>query len=1110
MKVRSFKGTGTLAAVIVAVGVGLCALAWFYPTLLGLSSRLSGVLFVWGLAASALLMVLGYQRLTGKLGRSLYPASTDTEQTDVDASNLEAVRISIRSFRNTLNDHYGPLWRSKTRLILIAGEPAQIDAIAPGLAEQRWLVGEKTVLLWAGSLLEAASAANLALWHSLTRWRGLDGLVWAVTREQSLDEDAMGTAQTTLRNLARDLHWQLPLYLWQVSERHPSQADEKSRPVGCLLAPDTTPAQLEAELVALQAPLRHQGLAQMKQNKYHDFLLRTSGDLRNGGIKRWLHVLSPWFGGAVRGLSVRGLWFSLALPPRIDSKLGHLWLADASWQGVINDRTRSRRTGWQAPRIAHVSLLVLALLWGGGMLVSFAANRALIDEVQTALTTLDKAEQGDAQLLALNDVVRELARLDYRAKEGAPWHQRLGLNQNDKLLEVLWPRYLELNARLLRDPAVAALETQLQALVNLPPDSPERTRRAAASYDLLEAWLMMARPEKADPAFLTRVMSELEPTRAGMSEGAWHALAPGLWDFYGEHLEAHPAVALKPPLLSQVRRVLLGQLGQRNAESSLYQDVLNTAAGHYPDLHLDQMLGDTDAVLFTSRTTVPGVFTRQAWEGQVRQAIDKVAEARRDEIDWVLSDNHGEIASDLTPEVLKQRLTDRYFEDYSSAWLSFLNSLRWQRAGSLAEVIDQLTVMSDVRQSPLLALMETLAWQGRAGTREQALADSLLQSAQQMLGKDQDKAQLLERAAAHLDSPLDDTFGPLLTLLGKDPDAQGGDERLSLQAFLTRVTRVRLKLQQISNAADPRDMTQALAQTVFQGKSVDLSDTRAYGSLIAASLGAEWGTVGETLFVQPLDQAWQRVLQPSAASLNTQWQRAVVNEWSNAFEGRYPFVATDSDASIPMLGQMIRSGSGRIDQFLSTQLSGVLRKEGSRWVADPQHSQGLRFNPKFLTAVNELSHLADVLYTDGGLGLSFELRGKPVRNVVETLFVLNGDKHHYFNQKERWQRFSWPGYGDHLGTRVSWTGVGSGERMYGDYQGTWGLIRWLENARVTLLDDGKSRYHLEVRAPDGLELTWHLRTELGEGPLALLRLRGFVMPKQIFIDESNVRNKVGA
>jgi type VI secretion system protein ImpL len=315
------------------------------------------------------------------------------------------------------------------------------------------------------------------------------------------------------------------------------------------------------------------------------------------------------------------------------------------------------------------------------------------------------------------------------------------------------------------------------------------------------------------------------------------------------------------------------------------------------------------------------------------------------------------------------------------------------------------------------------------------------------------------------------------------------------------VTRVRLKLQQVSAASDPQSMTQALAQSVFQGKNVDLSETQAYASLLAASLGAEWDGVGQTLFVQPLEQAWQRVLQPSTAGLNRQWQRAVVQDWHSAFAGRYPFVSTASDASLPMLGQMIRADSGRIEQFLQQQLGGVVRKEGRRWVVDARHGQGLRFNPQFLTAINQLSHLADVLYTDGGMGLSFELSGKSVRDVVQTTFILNGEKHEYFNQKERWQRFSWPGFSDHPGSRVTWTSVRAGERLFADYEGTWGLIRLLEQARVTSLEDGDSRYRVELKAPDGLYLTWHLRTELDAGPLALLKLRGFKMPAQIFLGE---------
>ncbi|WP_350307565.1 hypothetical protein [Photorhabdus viridis] len=38
-----------------------------------------------------------------------------------------------------------------------------------------------------------------------------------------------------------------------------------------------------------------------------------------------------------------------------------------------------------------------------------------------------------------------------------------------------------------------------------------------------------------------------------------------------------------------------------------------------------------------------------------------------------------------------------------------------------------------------------------------------------------------------------------------------------------------------------------------------------------------------------------------------------------------------------------------------------------------------------------------------------------------------------------------------------------------------------------------------VMMPDGLPVTWILRTEMGSGPLALLKLRGFTLPKEIFV-----------
>ncbi|MBV7550635.1 type VI secretion protein VasK [Pseudomonas sp. PDM26] len=1104
-------GIGTVVSALMLVTVALGALVWRSPESLGMtagSTQKTLWLSVISVAAFIATMFLGVnQLLRRQMGSSTYhkvetddsPEPARAPRSDTDQTKQLAARLG-----DFLRQQHGPFWRHKTRLLLIVGEPEQISAITPGLRQDHWLEDQNTILIWGGSVNAELDAKVLAQCRRLTRWRALDGVVWALSPAQSADEELMGNGARHLQDLARQLGWSLPLHLWQVCASPWQQDKRPVQAVGCPLPARLTESTLETSLHSLLEPLRDEGWAQMQTRRDHDFLLRLTRDLQVEGIARWRQALAPLFGMFSNSVALRGLWFSLPLTGKTERKEhDHFWPMGPAWHGVLEaPKYPSRRVGWSGPRVVYGLTLGLALLWGAGLLLSFASNRVLIAHVQTSLTTLQQSAEGDAQLRALHELTRELSRLDYRATHGSPWYQRFGLNQNDALLTALWPRYVEANQRLLRDPAAANLKAQLKALIKLPPDSPERAKRAHTAYVQLKAYLMLARPDKTDPAFLAKALTDAVPQRAGFSPGLWQGLAPTLWAFYAEQLEVHPdwRIDADPKLVAQARQVLLGQLGQRNGEASLYQAVLDTAANHAPALGLQQMVGDTDALaLFATSAEVPGVFTRQAWEGQVRQAIDAIAEARREEIDWVLSDNPARLAADLSPEQLKERLTERYFQDYANAWLDFLNRLRWQPVDSLGEVIDQLALMSDVRQSPLIALMNNLAYQGQAGSRGPALTDSLVKSAQQLLGPD--KTPMIDQSMPASSGPLDATFGPLLTLLGKDVDNKNDSERLSLQAFLNRVTRVRLKLQQVSNAANPQAMTQALAQTVFQGNNVDLSDTQSYGSLLAASLGAEWDGIGQTLFVQPLDQAWQRVLQPSAAGLNSLWQRAIVRDWRDAFAGRYPLAATASDASLPMLGQMIRADSGRIEQFLHQQLGGVLRKEGSRWVADTRHSQGLRFNPQFLAAINQLSHLADVLYTDGGMGLSFELRGKPVRDVVQTTFILNGEKHEYFNQKESWQRFSWPGFTQHPGTRLTWISVQANERLFGDYEGTWGLIRLLEQARITALNDSDSHYRVQVRAPDGLDLTWHLRTELGAGPLALLKLRGFELPARIFLGE---------
>ncbi|WP_285797919.1 ImcF-related family protein, partial [Metapseudomonas resinovorans] len=730
-----------LMVLVLAIGLSLELVFWRFPELVGVDDG-SGMQFTWMVVTAAttvlLLVLLVAQHVLGqRVGAVSYRQvlADDIETSSGAAQEASGHRHALDGLTESLRERHGHFWKRRVGIYLVVGHVREVEAIAPLLMHAGWVEDQGTLLL--SESFSGGQTAMPDLLLSLRRSRPLDGIVWALSPAQCTDPAYLDRYQRRLQALARHLHWEAPVHLWEVHDSDWAQPAIDT-PVGCALPPGARVGELERHLHGLLPSLREQGLARMQVDNRHDALLRLAHDLQVEGIARWKQAWAQLRRGP--GLMLRGLWFSQPLPAPAAAP-DHSWIVHPAWQGVLGRwHPGGRVQGWTWPRVGAAVALGLAALWGLGLLLSFVGNRAQIAELQNTLAVLDQPHEGDEQLLALNELVHELDRLDHRARHGVPWYQSFGLNQNDALLAALWPRYQAANHRLLRDPAAARLESGLRELLALPPGSPERALHVQGAHASLKAYLMLARPEKTDAAFLGKTLAVLEPERAGIGDGVWQGIAPNLWRFYAEQLAAHPdwRIEADAALIAQARQVLLGQLGRHNAEASLYEAILEAAANQYPPLGLQQLVGDTDAqMLFSTAAEVAGVFTRQAWEGQVRQAIDEAASARREEIDWVLSDDHSQVAADLTPEALRERLTARYFQDYGNAWLGMLNSLRWQPADSLADAIDQLTLMADVRQSPLIALINTLAYQGQAGVRRQALGGSLVQSAQKLIGQDQ-------------------------------------------------------------------------------------------------------------------------------------------------------------------------------------------------------------------------------------------------------------------------------------------------------------------------------------------------------------------------------------
>lgn len=1020
--------------------------------------------------------------------------------------------VTVDTIREAMRNLYGRRWGLKVRILLITGTAAEVEQLTPGLTAQLWQEDRGTLLLWGGDLNTSADLAWLTALRKLRR-RPVDGLVWVTSAFDQLSapgleqpqpvpsESTMDSLSHAISARMEALGWKIPLYVWSLHLRAGKPEGRIVQATGCLLPAGCRTEGLAEQLAVMTPELTSQGLLQTCSEVKHNFLLTLADQLirEPQSVTVPLSVmLNPY-----RPLPLAGVVFSQP-SAGAERAVTHHWGMDKRWD-VLPESVRTLPAGLhpRKPGIpwskVFASAIALAMVGQAAwMSIAYVTNRSHISGANAQAAMASRQNQPPEQRLhALLALQKTLARLQYRSEHGVPWYERAGLSQNDALLAALWPRYQDSAQPLLRDAAAEHLQTQLNAFNALPPDSPLREQRARSTYDQLKLWLMLARPEHMDATWFSTTLMHDWPKRDGVRDGIWQGMAPSLLSFWGAQLVTHPQWKLDDDesMVSQARSLLVRLMGVRNSESTLYQKMLSQVAHLYVDMRLEDMTGETDASrLFSTTEMVPGMFTRQAWEQSVQPAIEKVVRARRDELDWVLTDSQAQTKTpdEASPEALQKRLTERYFADFGGAWLAFLNSLRLRQAATLSDSIDQLTLMADVRQSPLVALMNTLNVQGRTGQTGEAISDSLVKSAKNLLGGN---SQDVIDQSAGVHGPLDATFGPVLALMDKsNTEAQA----LSLQSYLTRVTQVRLRLQQVTNAADPQAMTQTIAQTVFQGKAVDLTETRDYGSLIAAGLGQEWSGFGRTVFVNPMEQAWQQVLTPAADSLNTQWQQAVVSEWNAAFGGRYPFNNASSDVSLPLLAKYLNADSGRIAQFLQTRLKGVLHKEGNHWVPDSINSQGLAFNPAFLNAINTLSHISDVAFTEGNAGMNFELRPGTADGVMQTDMIIDSQKLTYVNQMPVWKRFSWPADTEAPGANLSWISTQAGTRQYADIPGTWGWIRLLDKAAVSAYPGAGSSYNLSWKAQDGRTLNYTLRTEAGEGPLALLKLRNFRLPETIF------------
>ncbi|TCW85562.1 type VI secretion protein VasK [Burkholderia sp. SRS-46] len=1049
------------------------------------------------------------------------------------------------ALRDALRDLHGWRWRFREPRILVAGDIEVVKRLVPGLVDTGYVITGDAILLYARQTGDALDTEWLDQIRRLRCRRPVDAIVAAVrdrgSANASFDTDGLARRLT---NHARALRWAAPVYLLNVTDfGHDTSSSDEA--IGFTWSNSRVKSgEVDGLLRALARNLADEGVARLTRDirdRYPAELSQHIDRLR-GALSG---LVTQAAGFRFRRLTVHGLLFApliealeeepedeLAPPISIDPDEDESPTDPqhrAIWQTVAGHSRKipGSRVGFSSSMAAAWLVITAAGVWIVGTMVSGFDNRTTIRKTAELLATLSNGRDRTQAMLTLDSVGKRIDTLETRLRDGTPLWTRFGLNRDSLLLNAMWPGYERAATSILIDPIRQKLEERLHQLASLSDAeiASGGDAQVQAAYDTLKTYLMLGKPERTAAEFLipqlVATSAPGRPANSQLSPGRWEDLRQHAIAFFANHVgrgaaSDRPALAIVPDggLIASTRQTIIGVRGIQNSGDAIYQQIIDEASPKYPPLSLATLLGDaasqassggaTSRGLFGTTATVPGVFTRAAWEERISKAIDEAGEQHDIASDWVLSDTK---VVNRTPSTLKTELRQRYFDDYARAWALFLNSLRWQPAPTLSATADQLTLLGDSQRSPLVALMNVVIYQAGAGATARSLSDTLIGKAQQLVGADEkDPSKQTQPQLA----PLAAAFGPILRLTGSDlasvTPATGkaaaqlaGTGDLSLARYLERVTAMRLKAAQIVSNADPDAMARLAAQSVLQGKTSDIADSRDYASRVAASLGEQWSGVGD-LFRAPFDQTWQVIVRPAASSLNEIWRTAIVADWNKTFGGRYPFADSDNDASLPEMARFMRPDNGVITQFVTTQLAGVVERQGDRWVIAQGANQGaLTIDPGFLDDLNKLTRIASMLFPAGDARVRYELQAVPTPGVTDMKIVLSGRELHYFNQKQEWTPFEWPGQSLENLSHIEWQTEHGGLRTALDAQGRFGLIRLLARAKVSPQDNAR---YLLTWTPDttqGIPLKVQLRSEAGAGPLDVLQLRNFALPSRVFV-----------
>ncbi|WP_110643764.1 type VI secretion protein IcmF/TssM N-terminal domain-containing protein [Salinicola sp. CPA57] len=479
----------------------------------------------------------------------------------------------------------------------------------------------------------------------------------------------------------------------------------------------------------------------------------------------------------------------------------------------------------------------------------------------------------------------------------------------------------------------------------------------------------------------------------------------------------------------------------------------------YDPLTLSRMAPDMPGRLFYSSRAVPAFYTRQVWDEYLRPAIiETVSGDLQRESDWVLDDEDVDDAVQSKARFVSQ-LMARYKRDYAIAWERFLGNTHVSRFDTLDQASVRLAELSDLQGSPLRQVLEAVKantdWDDPQANDSDGDAS----------GKAQDKS-FWGRVMSVFDSgdgsatvdlatlpkindgALTRHFRPVARMLSAD-DATGSDNSV-LNQYLLDLRQLKVRVDNVRSAQDVGRSSKSLIMATLSGQPTEINGLRNFVASRVDTSRAPLVKALEPLFRVPVEDTWKALNEPARHQLNAAWDDKIVTPWDQMVAGRYPVSDSVNEASVRDLEYFIDPDQGALSQFRQDEI-GDLAGSGSG-------QRSPMVDPRMLASIDDATALGQVIDSLSDLRNGFELQVNPTAGLTDIILTIDGQRLHYRNNTQSWERLIWPGNGESFGARMDIVNRDGRRHTVFDYPNRWGFLRMIESAAITPIDSARQRF----------------------------------------------------